>query len=466
MFEYGSRVGFWRVLRLFQERGLPLTVFGCALALERNPAVAAAIRESGCDVCSHGWRWVKHYELTRGRGARAHPAGAIESMKKTVGERPLGWYCRYGPSVNTRRLLVEEGGFLYDSDAYNDELPYWVRVNERPHLVVPYSLTANDSKFGAGGFFTADDYFTFVKDGFDVLYREGRTQPKMMSLGLHLRLIGHPSRAAGLERALDYIARPQGRVVHPPHRHRPALDRHAPGALALKEPKERAVMGKLDGKVALISGGARGQGAAEAETFAREGAQGRLRRHPGRRGQEGRGGHPRRGRRGRRTCISTSPARRTGRRRCRPRSSRYGKLDILINNAAIVIPRVPIEERTVAEWDRVMAVNAKGVFLGTKHAIPAMRRAGGGSIVNISSVAGIGQSLHQEPAYAASKGAIRIFTKVTASQHAKDKIRCNSVHPGPVDTEMFHSAFRDPEAMERRLRARPAAAGWAPWPRS
>jgi 3alpha(or 20beta)-hydroxysteroid dehydrogenase len=132
-----------------------------------------------------------------------------------------------------------------------------------------------------------------------------------------------------------------------------------------------------------------------------------------------------------------------------------GRLDVLINNAAIVIPRVSIEDRTVEEWDRVMAVNAKGVFLGTKHAIPAMRRNGGGSIVNISSVAGIGQSLHQEPAYAASKGAIRIFTKVTASQHAKDGIRCNSVHPGPVDTEMFHSAFRDREAMERRLQRVP-----------
>jgi len=205
MFEYGSRVGFWRVRRLFQERGLPLTVFGCALALERNPAVAAAIRESGWDVCSHGWRWVKHYELTEAQ-EREHIRMAVESMKKTVGERPLGWYCRYGPSVNTRRLVVEEGGFLYDSDAYNDELPYWVRVGNKAHLVVPYSLTANDSKFGAGGFFTASDYFTFVKDGFDMLYREGRTQPKMMSLGLHLRLIGHPSRAAGLERVLDYIA--------------------------------------------------------------------------------------------------------------------------------------------------------------------------------------------------------------------------------------------------------------------
>jgi peptidoglycan/xylan/chitin deacetylase (PgdA/CDA1 family) len=204
MFEYGSRVGFWRVLRLFQERGLPLTVFGCALALERNPAVAAAIRAAGFDVCSHGWRWIKHYELGEDE-ERKHIRQAVESLARTVGERPLGWYCRSGPGVNTRRLLVEEGGFLYDSDAYNDELPYWVKVNDRDHLVVPYSLTANDSKFGRGGFFTASDYYTFVKDGFDVLYREGRTQPKMMSLGLHLRLTGHPSRAAGLERALDYM---------------------------------------------------------------------------------------------------------------------------------------------------------------------------------------------------------------------------------------------------------------------
>ena len=209
MFEYGSRVGFWRVRRIFQERAVPLTVFGCALALERNPAVAAAIRESGWDVCSHGWRWVKHYELGEDE-ERQHIRQAVASLATTMGERPLGWYCRSAPSVNTRRLLVEEGGFLYDSDAYNDELPYWTRVGERLHLVVPYSLVTNDSKFGRGGFFTADDYFTFVKDGFDVLYREGATQPRMMSLGLHMRLIGHPSRAAGLERALDYMQRHEG----------------------------------------------------------------------------------------------------------------------------------------------------------------------------------------------------------------------------------------------------------------
>jgi putative urate catabolism protein len=204
MFEYGSRVGFWRVLRLFQERGLPLTAFACALALERNPLAAAALVKSGVDICCHGWRWIKHYELSESE-ERRHIQRAVDSLRVTSGERPLGWYCRYGPSVNTRRLLVEEGGFLYDSDAYNDELPYWVEVGGRAHLVVPYSLGPNDVKFARGGLCTADDYFTYVKDGFELLYREGRTHPKMMSLGLHMRLIGHPSRAAGLERVLDHV---------------------------------------------------------------------------------------------------------------------------------------------------------------------------------------------------------------------------------------------------------------------
>jgi cyclopentanol dehydrogenase len=209
-------------------------------------------------------------------------------------------------------------------------------------------------------------------------------------------------------------------------------------------------MGKLDGKVALISGGARGQGAAEAETFAREGAKvvfGDIRDDEGRKVEAAIGAAG-----GEAVYVHLDVASEADwQAAVETATRRYGRLDILINNAAIVIPRVPIEERSVDEWDRVMAVNARGVFLGTKHAIPAMRRSGGGSIVNISSVAGIGQSLHQEPAYAASKGAVRIFTKVTASQHARDGIRCNSVHPGPVDTEMFHSAFRDKDAMQRRL---------------
>jgi allantoinase len=208
MFEYGSRVGIWRVLRLFQERGLPLTVFGCALALERNPAVAAAIRASGFDVCSHGWRWIKHYDLSEAE-EREHIRKAVASFQKTVGERPLGWYCRYGPSVNTRRLLVEEGGFLYDSDYYGDELPFWKTVNGRPHLIVPYSLTNNDGKY-AGWVGTSDDWFSFVRDAFDMLYKEGAKTPKMMSVGLHMRLIGHPARAVGLERLLDHISQHDG----------------------------------------------------------------------------------------------------------------------------------------------------------------------------------------------------------------------------------------------------------------
>ncbi|HEV3177070.1 MAG TPA: allantoinase PuuE [Stellaceae bacterium] len=204
MFEYGSRVGFWRVLRIFRERGLPMTVFGCALALERNPQAAQAIRDAGFDVCCHGWRWVKHFELTE-EAERAEIARAVASLGRTVGQRPVGWYCRYAPSINTRRLLIEEGGFLYDSDAYNDELPYWVTVGGRGHLVVPYTLTNNDTKFGRGVFATSDDFFAFCRDAFDLLYREGQTVPKMMSVGLHLRQIGHPARAAGLERFLDHV---------------------------------------------------------------------------------------------------------------------------------------------------------------------------------------------------------------------------------------------------------------------
>jgi len=206
MFEYGSRVGFWRIMRIFRERGLPATAFACALALERNPPAAAALADAGFDVCCHGWRWVKHYSLSEA-DERRDIARAVASIRASTGERPLGWYCRYGPSLNTRRLLVEEGGFLYDSDAYNDELPYWVRVGGTPHLVVPYSLGPNDVKFARGSWSTAEDFFAYVRDGFDVLYREGKTQPKMMSVGLHMRLTGHPSRAAALERILDYVQR-------------------------------------------------------------------------------------------------------------------------------------------------------------------------------------------------------------------------------------------------------------------
>ncbi len=206
MFEYGSRIGVWRILRLFQERGLPLTVFGCAMAIERNPDLGAAIREAGYDVCCHGWRWVEHFRLPEAE-EREHIQRAVASLQKTVGERPLGWYCRYGPGVNTRRLLVEEGGFLYDSDTYNDELPYYMDVGGKTHLVVPYSLTNNDMKYGGGGLTIPADYISMHVDAFDFLYAEGTRTPKMMSVGLHARLIGHPARAAGLARFLDHVAR-------------------------------------------------------------------------------------------------------------------------------------------------------------------------------------------------------------------------------------------------------------------
>jgi allantoinase len=210
MYEYGSRVGFWRLFRLFTERQVPITVFACAVALERNPAVARAIGDAGLDVCCHGWRWVEHFQLTEAE-EREHIRRAVASLTRTTGSRPLGWYCRYGPSAHTRRLLVEDGGFLYDSDAYNDELPYWVTVGGRPHLVVPYTLDANDGKFCTpAGIGTGDEFFTYLRETFDVLYREGARGPRMMSVGLHCRLAGRPARADGLARFLDHVQRHEG----------------------------------------------------------------------------------------------------------------------------------------------------------------------------------------------------------------------------------------------------------------
>ena len=205
VYEFGSRVGFWRLYRLFAERDLPATVFGCALALERNPEAAAAMVEARYDICCHGWRWWKHWLLSE-EEERASICTAVASIEKTTGRRPLGWYCRYGPSVNTRRLIVEEGGFLYDCDAYNDELPYWVTVDGKPHLVIPYTNEVNDSKFtNPAGFSSGEDFLTYLRDTFDMLYREGETQPKMMSIGLHMRIAGRPGRAASLARFLDYV---------------------------------------------------------------------------------------------------------------------------------------------------------------------------------------------------------------------------------------------------------------------
>jgi putative urate catabolism protein len=206
IYEYGSRAGFWRLMRMFEERGILVTIFGAALALERNPEAARAIAAAGHEVCSHGWRWVGFSDMPI-EEEREQMHRAVASIAATIGERPLGWYCRYAPSENTRRLVVEEGGFLYDSDAYDDDLPYWVRVADKAHLVIPYTLDVNDMKFAVPpGFSSPSGYFEYLKDAFDVLYAEGKTAPKMMSVGLHARLAGRPGRAAALGRFLDYIA--------------------------------------------------------------------------------------------------------------------------------------------------------------------------------------------------------------------------------------------------------------------
>jgi putative urate catabolism protein len=204
VYEYGTRAGFWRLLRLFAERRMHVSVFAVAMALERYPEAARAIVEAGHEVVSHGWRWIDYQDVPEDV-ERAHLQQAVAVISRVTGARPLGWYTgRLSP--NTRRLVVEEGGFLYDSDAYSDDLPFWEMVGATPHLVIPYTLDNNDMKFGGvQGFNTGADFFTYLKDAFDVLYAEGATHPKMMSVGLHMRLAGRPGRAAALARFLDYV---------------------------------------------------------------------------------------------------------------------------------------------------------------------------------------------------------------------------------------------------------------------
>jgi peptidoglycan/xylan/chitin deacetylase (PgdA/CDA1 family) len=205
IFQYGSRVGVWRLLDTFDRQGVPATVFACALAVERNPEVAAYLRDNPQhEVCSHGYRWEKVALLDEAT-EREHLRLAVESLARTTGRRPLGWYCRYGPSERTRQLVVEEGGFEYDSDSYADDLPYFVRANGRRWCVVPYALDTNDMKFwGDPSFGVAGDFFAYLKDAFDCLYREGARRPKMMSVGLHCRIAGRPARAAAVERFIAY----------------------------------------------------------------------------------------------------------------------------------------------------------------------------------------------------------------------------------------------------------------------
>jgi putative urate catabolism protein len=206
LYEYGSRVGVWRLLRLFRDYQIPITAFAVAMALERNPAVAEALLEAGHEICSHGWRWID-YQGVPEEIEREHLHRAIETITRLTGERPLGWYTGRS-SPNTRRLVVEEGGFLYDADDYNDDLPYWTEVGGRSHLVVPYTLDNNDMRFAtAQGFNCGDQFFQYLRDSFDTLYQEGKTAPRMMSVGLHCRLIGRPGRVAALRRFIEYARR-------------------------------------------------------------------------------------------------------------------------------------------------------------------------------------------------------------------------------------------------------------------
>ena len=202
-FEYGSRVGVWRLLNLLERYQVPSTFFCCALALERNPEVAKEIVARGHEVCGHGYRWEEYHSMDRDSEREAIQK-TVASLETTTGQRPVGWFTRYGPSVNTRELVAEHGGFLYDSAGLNDDLPYYVTVKEKPWLVVPYSMETNDARFWRGGLVSINDFYDYLKDTFECLYEEGATHPKMMSVGLHCRIAGRPARSKAVERFLQY----------------------------------------------------------------------------------------------------------------------------------------------------------------------------------------------------------------------------------------------------------------------
>jgi allantoinase len=213
IYEYGSRAGAWRIVREFERRGLPLTVFGVSIALQRHPELTAAFRELGYEIACHGWRWI-HYQNLDEATEREHMATGMRIIEEMTGERPLGWYTGRD-SPNTRRLVADFGGFEYDSDYYGDDLPFWMKVRRTdgavvPHLVVPYTLDANDMRFSLPqGFAQAQDFFVYLRDSFDALYAEGDPggldRPKMMSIGMHCRLVGRPGRIVALQRFLDHV---------------------------------------------------------------------------------------------------------------------------------------------------------------------------------------------------------------------------------------------------------------------
>ena len=209
IYEFGSRVGVWRILREFEKRGLPLTIFGVSMALERNPELTKALIELGHEIACHGWRWINYQEIDEDT-ERQHIHTGLSIIQKLTGAMPSGWYTGRD-SPNTRRILLDHGGLEYDSDYYGDELPFWMKVKKTdgevvPHLVVPYTLDANDMRFALPqGFSHSDDFFTYLRDTFDVLYAEGEDAPKMMSVGMHCRLLGRPGRIRALQRFLDHV---------------------------------------------------------------------------------------------------------------------------------------------------------------------------------------------------------------------------------------------------------------------
>ena len=204
IYEYGSKRGFWRIHELFQEKKIPLTIFGVGMALEKNNEVCAAIKKANYEVASHGWRWIDYQNFSKAK-EKNHMKLAIKSIKKIFGKSPLGWYTgRCSP--NTLDLVIEEGGFLYCSDSYSDDLPYWIKKGNKKQLIIPYTLDNNDMRFATNqGFNSGDQFYTYLKDSFDTLYNEGKTNPKMMSIGLHCRLIGRPGRMQSLIKFINYI---------------------------------------------------------------------------------------------------------------------------------------------------------------------------------------------------------------------------------------------------------------------
>ena len=204
IYEYGSRRGFWRIHDLFKQKKIPLTIFGVGMALERNKEICEAIKKAKHEIASHGWRWIDYQNISKMKEKKDMKL-AVNSIKKIFGNRPLGWYTgRCSP--NTLDLVIEEGGFLYCSDTYSDDLPYWIKKGNKKQLMIPYTLDNNDMRFATNqGFNSGDQFFSYLKDSFDALYVEGKNSPKMMSVGLHCRLIGRPGRIQSLKKFLNYV---------------------------------------------------------------------------------------------------------------------------------------------------------------------------------------------------------------------------------------------------------------------